>query len=28
VMQVLGRFTPTMEVYSIDESFLDLLGFS
>jgi DNA polymerase V len=28
VMQVLGRFTPTMEVYSIDESFLDLSGFS
>jgi DNA polymerase V len=28
VMQVLGRFTPTMEVYSIDESFLDLSGFT
>jgi DNA polymerase V len=28
VMQVLSRFTPTMEVYSIDESFLDLSGFS
>lgn len=28
VMQVLGRFTPTMEIYSIDESFLDLSGFS
>jgi DNA polymerase V len=28
VMQVLGRFTPTMEVYSIDECFLDLSGFS
>jgi DNA polymerase V len=27
-MQVLSRFTPTMEVYSIDESFLDLSGFS
>lgn len=28
VMQVLGRFTPTMEIYSIDECFLDLSGFS
>jgi DNA polymerase V len=28
VMQVLGRFSPTMEVYSIDECFLDLSGFS
>jgi DNA polymerase V len=28
VMQVLARFTPTMEIYSIDESFLDLSGFS
>jgi DNA polymerase V len=28
VMQVLGRFTPTMEVYSIDECFMDLSGFS
>jgi DNA polymerase V len=28
VMQVLGRFTPIMEVYSIDECFLDLSGFS
>ena len=27
VMQVLGRFTPTLEIYSIDESFLDLSGF-
>lgn len=27
VMQVLGRFTPTMEIYSIDECFLDLSGF-
>lgn len=27
VMQVLGRFTPSMEVYSIDECFLDLSGF-
>jgi DNA polymerase V len=28
VMQVLSRFTPTLEIYSIDESFLDLSGFS
>jgi DNA polymerase V len=28
VMQILGRFTPTMEVYSIDESFMDLSGFA
>lgn len=28
VMQVLGRFTPTLEIYSIDESFLDLSGFN
>jgi DNA polymerase V len=28
VMQVLGRFSPTMEVYSIDECFLDLSEFS
>lgn len=27
VVQVLRMFTPTMEVYSIDESFLDLTGF-
>jgi DNA polymerase V len=26
VMQVLGRFAPSMEVYSIDECFLDLSG--
>ena len=28
VMQVLSRFTPTMEIYSIDEAFLDLSGFA
>ena len=28
VMQVLSTFTPDIEVYSIDESFLDLHGFS
>jgi DNA polymerase V len=28
VMQVLSRFTPSMEIYSIDEAFLDLSGFS
>jgi DNA polymerase V len=28
VMQILGRFSPTMEVYSIDECFLDLSGFN
>ena len=27
VMDVLSQFTPTMEVYSIDEAFLDLSGF-
>lgn len=27
VMQVLGRFTPELEIYSIDEAFLDLSGF-
>lgn len=27
IVAVLGRFTPRMEVYSIDESFLDLTGF-
>jgi DNA polymerase V len=27
VMQLLGRFTPELEVYSIDEAFLDLTGF-
>ncbi len=26
VMQALGRFTPNLEVYSIDEAFLDLTG--
>lgn len=26
VMQVLGRFTPRLEIYSIDECFLDLAG--
>lgn len=26
VMRILGRFTPDMEVYSIDEAFLDLTG--
>ncbi len=28
VMQTLGEFTPNLEVYSIDESFLDLSGFA
>ncbi len=28
VMQTLARFTPALEVYSIDEAFLDLDGFS
>ena len=28
VMKVLFRFTPSMEVYSIDEAFLDLSGFT
>lgn len=28
VVEVLGQFTPNLEVYSIDESFLDLSGFS
>jgi len=28
VMQTLGRFTPNMEVYSIDEAFLDFSGFA
>jgi DNA polymerase V len=27
VVEVLGQFTPNLEVYSIDESFLDLAGF-
>jgi DNA polymerase V len=27
VVEVLGQFTPDLEVYSIDESFLDLTGF-
>ncbi|WP_249135220.1 hypothetical protein [Bradyrhizobium sp. AUGA SZCCT0222] len=27
VMQVLGRFTPDLEIYSIDEAFLGLGGF-
>lgn len=27
VMRILARFTPSLEVYSIDESFLDLTGF-
>ncbi|MBW1645956.1 MAG: Y-family DNA polymerase [Deltaproteobacteria bacterium] len=27
VMEVLGRFTPALEVYSIDEAFLDFSGF-
>ena len=27
VVEVLGHFTPNLEVYSIDESFLDLTGF-
>lgn len=27
VVEVLGQFTPNLEVYSIDESFLDLTGF-
>ena len=27
VMQVLGRFTPDLEIYSIDEAFLGLAGF-
>lgn len=27
VMQTLGQFTPSMEMYSIDEAFLDLEGF-
>jgi|CXWL01.1.fsa_nt_gi DNA polymerase V len=28
IMQVLSRFTPAMEIYSIDEAFLDLSGFA
>lgn len=28
VVEVLGQFTPNLEVYSIDESFLDLSGFN
>ena len=28
VVEVLGQFTPDLEVYSIDESFLDLSGFN
>ncbi len=28
VVEVLGQFTPNLEVYSIDESFLDLTGFA
>src|SRR5262245_1389083 len=28
VMQTLGRFSPEVEVYSIDEAFLSLAGFS
>ncbi len=28
VMNILGRFTPRLEIYSIDEAFLDLSGFS
>jgi len=28
VMRILGRFSPHQEVYSIDESFLDLRGLS
>lgn len=28
VVEVLGQFTPNLEVYSIDESFLDLTGFN
>ncbi len=28
VMSILNRFTPDMEIYSIDEAFLDLSGFS
>lgn len=28
VVEVLGQFTPNLEVYSIDESFLDLSGFA
>lgn len=28
VVKVLGQFTPNLEVYSIDESFLDLSGFN
>lgn len=28
VMAILGQFTPVQEVYSIDESFLDLTGFA
>jgi len=27
VMRVLGQFTPNLEIYSIDEAFLDLTGF-
>ena len=27
VMQTLAQFTPAMEIYSIDEAFLDLTGF-
>ena len=27
VMNVLGQFTPDIEIYSIDEAFLDLSGF-
>lgn len=28
VMSILGQFSPTQEIYSIDESFLDLTGFT
>ncbi|MEB0141396.1 DNA polymerase V subunit UmuC, partial [Undibacterium sp. CCC2.1] len=28
VMSILGQFSPMQEVYSIDESFLDLTGFT
>jgi DNA polymerase V len=27
VMEVLSQFTPDLEIYSIDEAFLDLTGF-
>ena len=27
IMQVLGQFTPTLEVYSIDEAWLDVTGY-